>query len=409
MPNHPKPARRFAPFLPARLKPWLALSMALPLALPAAATLPLGCLIEADRVAEVGSPVIGVIDRVEVERGDRITKGQVLAVLRAPVERASLNVASSRADANAELQAAMAAASFNRERLARADDLFRQQFVSRQALDQARSESELSEQKLIAAQEQRQLSRQEREVAQAQVWQRVIRSPIDGVVAERYASAGERVDDKPLLRIAKVDPLRVQLVVPVAMYLQVQPGAQFKVVPELPGAVPVSARVTMIDRVIDPASNTFRVHLELPNPNGALPAGLRCKAEFEAAVAAAASQAPQTATTAELSGRVPHEVARRTRMPVPGATAVSQTERAAPPPAADPPARPAVADAAVPARVPHELARRVWARTSPVVAVSPAESVAPPTADAPLPARVPHEVARRTPAPTPGVVVAHLN
>jgi hypothetical protein len=32
--------------------------------------------------------------------------------------------------------------------------------------------------------------------------------------------------------------------------------------------------------VIDAASNTFRVRLELPNPNGALPAGLRCKVDL---------------------------------------------------------------------------------------------------------------------------------
>jgi multidrug efflux pump subunit AcrA (membrane-fusion protein) len=33
--------------------------------------------------------------------------------------------------------------------------------------------------------------------------------------------------------------------------------------------------------VIDPASNSFRVRLELPNPEAALPPGLRCKVDFE--------------------------------------------------------------------------------------------------------------------------------
>jgi multidrug efflux pump subunit AcrA (membrane-fusion protein) len=52
------------------------------------------------------------------------------------------------------------------------------------------------------------------------------------------------------------------------------------VVPDLPGARPLTARVTMVDKVIDPASNTFRVQLSLPNPDLSLPAGLRCKADF---------------------------------------------------------------------------------------------------------------------------------
>ncbi|WP_418315728.1 efflux RND transporter periplasmic adaptor subunit [Piscinibacter sakaiensis] len=249
--------------------------------LPAAqAAQPLGCLIEAERVTDVGTPVVGIVDKVMVERGDIVKAGQVLAVLRAPVERATLSVASSRAQSNAELQAAIAAAKFNQERLARAEDLFKQKFISQQALDQARSEADLSAQKLVQAREQREVSRQEREVASAQLSQRTIRSPINGVVAERFVSAGERVDDKPLLRIAKVDPLRVQLVAPVNLYNQVRVGGSANVVPELPGAALQTARVSMVDKVVDAASNTFRVHLELPNPDGALPAGLRCKAEF---------------------------------------------------------------------------------------------------------------------------------
>ena len=263
-------------------------------ALPALAAQPLGCLIEADRAVDVGSPVIGVISSVKVERGDTVTKGQVLAVLRAAVERASYNVASSKAESTAEVQAAQSAAKFNRERLVRAEDLFRQQFISQQALDQARAEATQAEQKLALVREQRVLSRQERDVAEAQLNQRVVRSPFDGVIAERYVSAGERVDDKPIVRVAKVDPLRVQLVVPVAMYAEVRMGAVATVMPELPGATPQQARVTMIDKVVDPASNTFRVHLELPNPDGAMPAGLRCKAQFgmPAAAAGAAAKAP---------------------------------------------------------------------------------------------------------------------
>jgi multidrug efflux pump subunit AcrA (membrane-fusion protein) len=38
----------------------------------------------------------------------------------------------------------------------------------------------------------------------------------------------------------------------------------------------VAAQVTHVDRVIDAASNTFRVRLSLPNPQQRLPAGARC-------------------------------------------------------------------------------------------------------------------------------------
>jgi RND family efflux transporter MFP subunit len=244
---------------------------------------PLGCLIEPERVADVGSPVVGVVDRIEVERGQPVTRGQVLAVLRAPVEQATLSMASSRAQGNAEVLAAEASVKFNQERLERAEGLFKEQFISQQALDQARAEADLAVQKLALVREQRAINQRELEVAAAQVAQRTIRSPISGVIAERYASAGERVDDRPVVRVAQVDPLRVQLVVPVSLYPQVQIGTRATVQPDLPGATPTQARVTMVDKVVDPASNTFRVHLSLPNPRGALPAGLRCRANFPAA------------------------------------------------------------------------------------------------------------------------------
>jgi RND family efflux transporter MFP subunit len=227
-----------------------------------------------------------------------VRKGQVLVVLRANVERAAFGAARSRADAGADLQAAAASARYQRERLTRAEDLFRQSFISEQALDQARTESQLAGQKLTQAREQRTVSAHERSVAAAQLQQRTIRSPIDGVVAERYMSAGERVDDRPLLRIARIDPLRVQLVVPTTLYGQLQPDAAVDVVPDLPGAKTLTGRVTMIDKVVDPASNTFRVHLTLPNPGESLPAGLRCKAELGPPTAAAAPLPPAAGDTA---------------------------------------------------------------------------------------------------------------
>jgi RND family efflux transporter MFP subunit len=256
------------------------------LAPPALAEQPLGCLIEAERVIDIGSPVIGVVEKMNVERGDVVVKDQILATLQAPVEKASVSVANSRATSKADVQGAQASAKFNRERLQRAQHLFQQQFISQQALDQARAESELADHKLTLVNEQRVMSRQELDVASAQLSQRVIRSPIDGVVAERFVSTGERIDEKPLLRVVKTDPLRVQLVVPVSMYQKIQMGNVVNVTPELPGAGLTPARVTMIDKVVDPASNTFRVHLKLPNPGGNLPPGLRCKAQLSAGATA---------------------------------------------------------------------------------------------------------------------------
>jgi len=105
----------------------------------------LGCLIEPSRVADVGSPVVGVLQSVGVERGDIVKKGQVLATLRADIERAQVSVASSRAQADADLQAARKAHEFAQKKLERTQDLFNKEFVSSQALDQAVAEAQVAE------------------------------------------------------------------------------------------------------------------------------------------------------------------------------------------------------------------------------------------------------------------------
>ena len=93
-------------------------------------------------------------------------------------------------------------------------------------------------------------------------------------------NVGERIEDKPMIRVAVVDPLRVQVVLPSSMYGRVTMGAAVTITPELANTSAVTASVLLIDKILDAASNTFRVTLRLPNPGNTLPAGLRCRADF---------------------------------------------------------------------------------------------------------------------------------
>jgi membrane fusion protein, heavy metal efflux system len=178
------------------------------------------------------------------------------------------------------VRAADASLQLARQRYERASDLQAQGFVSPQATDQARAEQEVAMQKLRQAKGQLRVSDGDLGVVRAQLGLRKLRSAFDGVVVERYVNAGERVDDKPLLRLAKLDPLRVELVVPASRYGSLALKDRIMVAPELPGMAPVQARVTHIDPIIDAASNTFRVRLKLPNPDHKLPGGARCRVDL---------------------------------------------------------------------------------------------------------------------------------
>ncbi len=246
----------------------------------AASPQPLGCLIEPFRSSDVGSPVIGVIESTLVERGDLVTVGQPLAVLRADVERQSVAVAASKAQAVGEIKGAEASAELARQKLGRAQDLADKQFISPQALEQARADLLVAENRLAQAREQHGIFAREHELARTQLGLRTIRSPITGIVSERFLSSGERVEEKPIFRLAVLNPLRVEVVLPSSFFSAVRKGMTITVTPDFAGAAPRLARVTVVDRLIDGASNTFRIRGGLPNADLALPAGLRCKADL---------------------------------------------------------------------------------------------------------------------------------
>lgn len=273
--------------------PW-----ALAAPLPTAPKAP-GCLIEPDRVAEVGSQVIGLVDQMQVERGQSVAAGQPLLTLRAEVERANASAAESRSRIDADVRAAAASLKLAEQKVHRTDALVAQNFVSDQAAEQARGEAELARQKLLQVRGQQRVYVDERRVADAQLALRTVRSPFAGVVVERYVSPGERVEERPLVRVAVIDPLRVELMVPTAQYGSLAVGDRVTIRPELPGVDAVVATVRHVDRVLDAASNTFRVRLSLPNPKYRLPAGLRCKADLPATPSAAgAATAPRPVPSA---------------------------------------------------------------------------------------------------------------
>jgi RND family efflux transporter MFP subunit len=265
----------------------------------------ISCLISPNRIADIGSPVTGIVERITVDVGDSVRQGQTLVTLRSEVESAGERAAHARWSVDAEVRASEASLELARQRYQRARDLQAQGFFSPQAVEQALTEMRLAEQKLKQSTSQREVLATDLEVVRAQVSQRMVRAPFSGTIVERYRQPGERVEDRPLLRLASLDPLRVDLLVPAARFGQYAVGDRLQLQPELAGVKPVTAEVTHVDRVIDGASNTFRVRLSLPNPQQRLPAGARCTLDDAAATALREGARPApSAAAAPAGGRV---------------------------------------------------------------------------------------------------------
>lgn len=262
----------------------LALVVALGSAAPSLAAAEYDCMIEARQTVEIRSPVEAVIEAVNVKRGDRVRKGQVLVKLESGPERAALELAKSRAGMQGEIKAAEARVSIAEKKAQRAEELYKQSFTSANARDEALAELQLATQELRRARDNQRLAQLEAARASEVLSLRTIRSPLDGVVVEVLLKPGEfgAVTFKdPILRLAEIHPLHVEVVLPVSAYGQVKPGQTATVRPEDPVGGSYRTTVALVDRVVDAASGTFGVRLELPNREGRLPAGVRCRVEFQ--------------------------------------------------------------------------------------------------------------------------------
>jgi len=241
------------------------------------------CMIEARQAIEIRAPVEAVIEKIHVRRGEAVRRGQLLVTLAAGPERAALALAQSRATMMGELKAAEARLDIAQKKSARADELFKQQFISENARDEAHAELQLATEEVRRVRETQRLNELEAQRAAAVVAMRSIRSPLDGVVVEVMLKPGEfgAITFKdPIMRLAEIDPLNVEVVLPVSQYGRVREGQKATVMPEAPVGGHYNTSVKVVDKVIDAASGTFGVRLELHNRKGEIPAGVRCRVQF---------------------------------------------------------------------------------------------------------------------------------
>ena len=240
-------------------------------------------MIEARQMIEVRSPVEAMIESVKVKRGDLVTKGQVLATLESGPERAALELAKWRTQMQGEIKSAEARVDITQKKLRRAEELQKQNFISANARDEAEAEHRLATEELRRARENQRLAELEAQRAGEVLKLRTIRSPFTGIVVEVMLNPGEfgAISFKdPIMKLAEIDPLHVEVLLPVTMHGKVKIGQRATVSPEPPVNGRYETIVKVIDRVIDAASGTFGVRLELQNRKRTIPAGVRCRVQF---------------------------------------------------------------------------------------------------------------------------------
>lgn len=246
----------------------------------------LDCMVKPEMYVELSSPVTGVIENLLVDKGDHVVKGQALAQLEASVELAKYNQAKFEAETNSDLhnqKVKLEYALRNRERYR---SLSTTKVISQIEKDKAETEVDLAQIELKKASERKKTAGLSFALAKAQLEVKTIKSPIDGIVIDRFAMLGETVNDRPVMKLAQVNPLRIELIAPTEYFGLIQQGMEADIRPERPAKKVFKATVSKVDQLIDPASGSFTVRMVLPNPDEALIPGVNCIASFNFATPA---------------------------------------------------------------------------------------------------------------------------
>lgn len=261
--------------------PGLSLVFTFLLAAPAALAESFDCVITPAVVVQIGSPVAGLLAEVLVDQGDIVHPGDVLATLHSEVEQKSVELLEIQALSTAEIEAQESRLALAQTRLDRARDLVERNVGTREQLEAAEAEAEVIARERAIAEMRREVAQLEWQRAQAQLDQRIIRSPINGVVTARHLYSGEFLhSDARVVTIAQIDPLHVEAFLSVSLYGAVTSDMVLRVYPDSPVEGMFEARIENIDQVFDAASSTFGIRLSLPNPDFAIPAGHRCQVEI---------------------------------------------------------------------------------------------------------------------------------
>lgn len=214
-------------------------------------------VVESEAMADLYPVTSGIVQEILVDEGDPVRRDQVLAV----VDNASAEAGSARSRAEVERLSAD---------VARLESLYSQGAVSSREVEEARYSLRTAR---ASARESGALLGQTR-----------IKSPIDGVVAVREIRVGELASSGTrAFQVVDLDRLRVVASLPERDLPRVAIGQPVKLVSAYDPSVFTSGSVSRISPVVDSASGTFRVTVDLSTEQTVLRPGQFVSVEIEVA------------------------------------------------------------------------------------------------------------------------------
>lgn len=260
--------------------------------------------LQPNRKVIVGSGVEGVLIHVSKAEGDRVHRGEVLAVVDNRAALGAMKLAeaeAARQSALARAESELRAARGLLERMTMAES---HQAASALEVDRARAGVETAEAAVAQAKEQREEARLKFELERTRLACYDIVAPFDGQIVSVAAEAGQSVTlQSQLFTLVDTKSLRADLHLPVEWYGKLAQGETYSLAVDTPVDGVVPARLRFQEQAIETATRTFRCVFEVNNSDGELPGGALVtlcvpeKANSTARRATADAESPSPETT----------------------------------------------------------------------------------------------------------------
>jgi RND family efflux transporter MFP subunit len=237
--------------------------------------------------ANIFARASGYIDKRNVDIGDNVKAGELLAHIIAPeIEHQIQQAQASIGQSQAALQQAQANAELANVTWGRDKPLVQQGWVTKQ--QGSVDEQTLQAQQAAVGVAQQNLAAQQAQLKvlqQQQDYQSVV-APFDGTITQRNIDVGSLVQADAttgtfMFTIMQSNVIRTYVHVPQDAAFGLEPGVGAKVrVPEIPGRE-FPAKVTRVADALEPNTRTLLAEVDIPNPDGALSPGIYCAVELD--------------------------------------------------------------------------------------------------------------------------------
>ena len=226
--------------------------------------------------SEIAAAESGIITKTHVQEGDKVSKNQLLASLNKEVLQQKLRIAKHRAKSDAKIRLTKATVELKRKNYETLKPLLESGHANPAEVKQAEAELNAAIAEWQIAREK--MAEQQIEVQQmeAQLNQRDIRSPVNGIITEIHRKAGESItsSEQGFATIVELDSLRARFYLLSSVVRKLKKGMNVHV--RLGKQQIIEAEIGFISPVIDPKSGTARVDVLIENKSGRLRSGTDC-------------------------------------------------------------------------------------------------------------------------------------